>query len=163
MTALVSDISVLIDLEHGSLLEAAFQIPLDFVVPDLLYELELKAYNGPTLLALGLIVAKMDGDGAARGIRYKRQKPALSLPDAFALALAATNGWTLLTGDRALRALAVEEGIECHGALWLIDRIFEADVVNPDILCAGLRAIRNHPRCRLPKTEIEKRIVRYTP
>ncbi len=55
----------------------------------MLYELELKAYNVPTLLELGLIVAKMDGDGAARGIRSKRQKPALSLPDAFALALAA--------------------------------------------------------------------------
>ena len=162
MTVLVSDVSVLIDLEHGSLLEAAFQIPFEFAVPDVLYELELKAYNGPALLELGLIVAKMDGDGTARGINYKRQKPALSLPDAFALALAATNRWKLLTGDRALRTLAVEEGIECHGVLWLLDRIFEAGVANPDVLCAGLRAIQSHPRCRLPKKEIAKRIARWT-
>ena len=162
MTVLVSDVSVLIDLEHGSLLEAAFQMPFEFAVPDVLYELELKAYNGPALLELGLTVAKMDGDGTARGINYRRQKPALSLPDAFALALAATNRWKLLTGDRALRTLAVEEGIECHGVLWLLDRIFEAGVANPDVLCAGLRAIQAHPRCRLPKKEIAKRIARWT-
>ena len=45
MTVLVSDVSVLIDLEHGSLLEAAFQMPFEFAVPDVLYELELKAYR----------------------------------------------------------------------------------------------------------------------
>ncbi len=161
MTVLVSDVSVLIDLEHGSLLEAAFRLPFKFVVPDVLYELELKTYNGPALLELGLIVAKMDGHGAARGIHYRRQKPALSLPDAFALALAATNEWKLLTGDRALRALAVEEGVECHGVLWLLDRIFEVGVANPDVLCAGLRAIHAHPRCRLPEKEIAKRIARW--
>ena len=45
MTVLVSDVSVLIDLEHGSLLEAAFQMPFEFAVPDVFYELELKAYR----------------------------------------------------------------------------------------------------------------------
>ena len=162
MAVLVSDVSVLIDLEHGSLLEAAFRLPFEFVVPDVLYELELKAYNGPYLLELGLTVTKMDGDTVARGINYRREKPVLSLPDAFALALAATNQWKLLTGDRALRTLAITEGIECHGVLWLLDRIFEVGVANPDALRAGLRAIQSHPRCRLPKKEIAKRIARWT-
>ena len=161
MTVLVSDVSVLIDLEHGSLLEAAFQLPFKFVVPDVLYELEMKAHNGVALLELGLTVAKMSSEETVRGIHYRREKPALSLPDAFALALAETNGWRLLTGDRALRALAIEEGIECHGVLWLLDRIFTSGVINPDVLCEGLRAIQRQPRCRLPKKEITSRIARW--
>ena len=39
---LVSDTSVLIDLKRGSLLEVSFRLAFRFVVPDLLYERELK-------------------------------------------------------------------------------------------------------------------------
>ena len=38
----VSDTSVLIDLKRGSLLEASFCLAFRFIVPDLLYERELK-------------------------------------------------------------------------------------------------------------------------
>ncbi len=83
MTVLVSDVSVLIDLEHGSLLEAAFRLPFKFVVPDVLYELELKAYNGPALLELGLIghrsrhSLRRFGTGCARISRKKETAPHL--------------------------------------------------------------------------------------
>ena len=42
MQVLVSDTSVLIDLERGSLLATCFRLAFRFVVPDLLYERELK-------------------------------------------------------------------------------------------------------------------------
>ena len=42
MKVLVSDTSILIDLERGSLLEICFRLPFQFAVPDLLYERELK-------------------------------------------------------------------------------------------------------------------------
>ena len=42
---LVSDTSVLIDLKRGSLLEASFRLAFRFVVPDLLYERELKNWG----------------------------------------------------------------------------------------------------------------------
>jgi hypothetical protein len=53
MIILVSDASVLIDLERGSLLEAALSCRLTRVVPDLLYERELAADNGSLLRRLG--------------------------------------------------------------------------------------------------------------
>ena len=34
----------------------------------------------------------------------------------------------LLTGDRALRNLAISQGVVCHGLLWLLDRMMDADV-----------------------------------
>lgn len=41
MKVLVSDTSVLIDLERVQVLEPSFRLPFEFVVPDLLYDLEL--------------------------------------------------------------------------------------------------------------------------
>ncbi len=42
MRVLVSDTSILIDLERADLLQASFSLDAEFVVPDLLYERELR-------------------------------------------------------------------------------------------------------------------------
>ena len=162
MHVLVSDTSVLVDLERGSLLEASFRLPFRFVVPDLLYERELKNYGGKELIRLGLVVEELNGDSVERAIAYRRRAPVLSLPDCFALALAQTRSWVLLSGDGALRQLAADEAVECHGVLWLLDEMHDADVVNIRQLHDGLTAIAKHPRCRLPKAEIRRRLARYT-
>ena len=158
MKVLVSDTSVLIDLERGSLLETSFRLPFEFAVPDLLYQQELKDHGGGALIELGLSVEELDGEGVALALSYRRRRRSLSLPDSFALALAKFRAWTLLSGDGDLRELATEEKVACHGVLWLIDRLFEEGVEDGNRLCAGLRAIAAHPRCRLPKAEIHKRI-----
>ena len=162
MKVLVSDTSVLIDLERGSLLETSFRLPFEFAVPDLLYQQELKDHGGGALIELGLGVKELDGEGVALALSYRRRRRSLSLPDSFALALAKTRAWTLLSGDGELRELAAEERVACHGVLWLIDRMFEEGVEDGNGLCTGLRAIAAHPRCRLPKAEIHKRIRSYS-
>ena len=154
----VSDTSVLIDLERGSLLEAAFRLPFSFAVPDLLYEQELKAEGGARLCELGLQIAELDGDGVATALTYRRRAPALSLPDCFALALATQGNWTLLTGDSALRKLAQALSVDCHGVLWLLDEMLSAHAATPQALHRGLLAISEHPRCRLPKFEVRQRL-----
>ncbi len=161
MHVLVSDTSVLVDLERGSLLEASFRLPFRFVVPDLLYERELKNWGGEELIRLGLVVEELDGDGVRRAVAYRRREPALSLPDCFALVLAQTRSWALLSGDGALRQLATDEAVECHGVLWLLDEMRDADVVDIRDLYDGLTAIAEHPRCRLPKPEIRRRLTSY--
>ena len=40
--------------------------------------------------------------------------------------------------------------------------MFEASATSASKLCAGLEAISAHPRCRLPKSETRKRLVRYS-
>ena len=161
MIILVSDTSALVDLERGSLLEAAFHMPFEFTVPDLLYERELKDYGGNRLRTLGLRVAELDGDGVIRALEYRLRQPALSLPDCFALALAARGYSILLTGDRDLRRLAVSEHVECHGVLWLMDRMLETASASARQLYDGLEAVIAHPRCRLPKAKVRARLTRY--
>ena len=143
------------------MLEASFRLPFRFVVPDLLYERELKNYGGEELIRLGLVVEELDGDGVSLALTYRQQAPALSLPDCFALALAQTRSWILLSGDSVLRQLAAAESVECHGVLWLLDEMHDADVVSIRKLHDGLTAIAKHPRCRLPKSEIRRRLASY--
>ena len=157
----MSDTSVLIDLERGSLVGPVFRLPFEFTVPDLLYERELKAHGGPDLIRLGLRVEELNGDEVSIALGYLRRRRSLSLPDSFALALARTNAWTLLSGGRGLRELAEEEGVACHGVLWLLDRLFEHRVIDRSELYAGLDKIAAHPRCRLPRAEVRKRLLSY--
>ena len=156
----VSDTSVLIDLARGSLIQAVFGLPFELVVPDLLYERELRRYGGDDLLARGLRVVELEGNGVVRALSYRRRRPALSLVDAFALALAVENDWTLLTGDRDLRSLANSEGAACHGLLWVLDRM-ATDVLDRGTLYSALKAISDHPRCRLPRPEVGQRLDRW--
>lgn len=48
-----------------SLLEASFRLTFRFVVPDLLYERELKNRGGGDLIRLGLVIEELDGDGVS--------------------------------------------------------------------------------------------------
>ena len=161
LQVLVSDTSVLIDLERGSLLNATFRLPYEFAVPDLLYRQELQNWNGEELRKLGLSVQVLDGNGVSRALAYRRQAPALSLPDCFALALAQTQSWILLSGDTDLRHLAATQAVECHGVLWILDEMRVAAAASIRELHSGLSAMAAHPRCRLPQAEIRRRLNSY--
>ena len=160
MDLLVSDTSVLVDLERGDLVEAAFGLPYRFVVPDLLYERELKDYGGPAMIVLGLVVADLTSEQLVYAQTCIREAPALSVPDSFALSLAAEGGGTLLTGDRRLRDLASKKGVACHGLLWLLDEMWHLGI-GVERLRMGLQRIQAHPQCRLPTREVNKRLAQY--
>ena len=59
MDVLVSDTSVVIDLERAELIGHVFTLPYRFVVPDALYENEIRDYGGERLVALGLQVRSL--------------------------------------------------------------------------------------------------------
>jgi predicted nucleic acid-binding protein len=158
---LVSDTSVLIDLERGGLLDAVFALPHGFAVPDVLYDREMQGDWGERLVRLGLRVEEVTEAGVENALRYRQQRAALSVPDSFALALAREREWLLLTGDSQLRELAAGENVECHGVLWLLDIMEEAGMPGIQLLHDGLATVAAHPRCRLPAREITIRLERY--
>lgn len=162
MPVLVSDTSVLIDLERGRLLEEVFGLPFEFAVPDLLYARELAGDFGDQLMTLGLRVETLSPAELARATTVRRQNTTLSTPDTFAFAIAESRRWTLLTGDRGLRELALVEKIEMHGVLWLFDQLADRNQVGFDHLHDGLSRIFAHPRCRLPAHEVRRRLTRFS-
>ena len=167
MNVVVVDTSVLMDLQRGGLIEKCFNLPYNFVVPDLLYHNELaKPAAGPclgeSLVALGLRVEGLDGDELSTAIRYRRKRPSLSLPQAFALVLSLSRRWMLLAGDRVLRTLADKLSLPCHGVLWILDQVYHAGISSLEDIVGGLQAISDHSRCRLLQNEIADRIVLYS-
>lgn len=157
MILLVSDTSILIDLERGGLLEVAFSCDWTMVVPDLLYERELFSENGPYLRSLGLGVVELSPDEVTFAQQVRSDRSALSLADCFALACAQRTGHVLLSGDKVLREEARIRNGTVYGVLWLLDRMHAADI-SPALLLEGLTKIHAHPRCRLPKDEVQKRL-----
>ncbi|UWQ74348.1 hypothetical protein [Leisingera sp. M658] len=161
MQVLVSDTSVLIDIERASLTARLFELPYEFVVPDVLFEEELLDWIGPELVERGLRVEELTPNEVEQATRLRRERAMLSVPDVFAFALAAARDWTLLTGDGALREEAKSQRVRMHGVLWVFDQFEEHGTCATDDLKVGLTALRNHPRCRLPVREINVRLGRY--
>ncbi|PVM92159.1 hypothetical protein DDF62_03130 [Caulobacter radicis] len=161
MGVLVSDTSIIIDLERGEILEAAFELAAEFVVPDLLFERELAGPLGDRLIALGLRVEELAPAEVQSATILSRADRSLSLPDTFAFALAQARRWTLLTGDAGLRRAAEAHQVDVHGALWVLDQLEAEGACDHDTLASALLKTSSHPRCRLPKAEVALRLARY--
>jgi hypothetical protein len=162
MIILVSDTSVLIDLERGGLLEPAFSCGLTMVVPDLLYERELEADNGPLLRRLGLGVVALAPDEVAFAQRLRKEQPGLSMPDCFALTCARRPDHALVTGDKLLRTEAQSRQCTVYGLLWVIDQMESSGGVDITLLREGLTRLSSHPRSRLPAGEVRARLQQWS-
>jgi hypothetical protein len=160
---LVSDTSILIDLERGGLLEAAFSCGLTMVVPDLLYDRELAAENGPFLRQLGLGVVALTPDELELAQQVQAERKGLSLPDCFALCCALRPDHALVTGDRILRTEALSRQAKVFGLLWFLDQMASSGVIAMSMLFEGLSRIATHPRCRLPQAEVRQRLATWKP
>jgi len=148
MDVLISDTSVVIDLERAELIEHVFALPYRFVVPEALYEKEIKDYGGERLRALGLEIRVLTGAQVADAQRLRGLERRMSIHDSYALSLAKAEAAILLAGDAAMRRLAEAEEVRCHGVLWVFDRLEEHRVVA-------------HPRCWLPRNMVDQRLRRY--
>ena len=162
MKILVSDTSVLIDLERGGLLEASFACGHQLVVPDYLYQVELEQENGPLLLQLGLNVVELTAEEVEFAQLTMLSAPALSPADCFALSYARRPQHLLVTGDKALRTRASGENIPCHGLLWLLDQMEASGAIAARSLAEGLQRIATHRRSRLPRADVDHRIAKWS-
>ena len=159
MIVLVADTSVLVDLDRAGLLEKAFDCGLTMIVPDMLYDQELEPYNGPYLRKLGLGVVGLTPSEVQLAQEIKRGKTGLSWPDSFALSCAHRAEHILVSGDRNLRNEAMKRLGKVHGLLWILDHMEASGFVDHDTLHVGLSTIVAHPTCRLPRDEVNARLV----
>lgn len=77
----------------------------------------------------------------------------LSLQDRQCLIHARDNGRVLLSGDAQLRSAATEEGIRCHGSVWLVEQAHQLGHVPVTDLCRWLSDWPLRQR-RLPKVDL---------
>lgn len=58
--------------------------------------------------------------------------------------------------------MATSVRLEMHGVLWIFDQLADGNHCEFTRLHAGLTSISAHPRCRLPTTEVRRRLTRFS-
>lgn len=157
----VADANIWIDLHRGTLLDVAFRLPFRWFAPDLVInELE-KTPSGSELVKRGLQSLELSGHEMEMVAQLSVTHRRLSIPDLSALVLAKNQGIMLLTGDGKLRRLAKQEGIECHGILWILDEIVRLGVLPSQQAAKALQAILD-AGSRLPAKQCNRRLAQWT-
>lgn len=160
MLLIISDASVLIDIECGGLTSAMFSLSFQFAVPDTLFAEELAERHGH-LSRLGLISKTMSGGlvAEAYSLHQKYFKP--SVNDMLALTLAKYEGCQLLTGDKALREAAKEFNVEVHGTIWLVEQMLKSEKITVDVARVAFQQMKD-AGSRLPWAEVNSMLERLT-
>ena len=167
MRVVISDSSVLIDLAKARLIENTLALPYEFVIPDVIFAdelIDLRHYKKEQLLELGFKTGSLAGEQVETvikcGVRYK----SLTANDCFSLVLAETIAEAiLLTGDGDLRKAAQRHKVETHSIIWLCEQMRDCQTVDEKILLVALESLRDDPRCRIPRRELNRLIERLKP
>ena len=162
MRIVVSDTCCMIDLRKAGLLEAFLDLPYQFVMPDTLFHDEwlcLSEQEKARLQEKGLEVRELPGPLVSRAYQHRNEHNPLALNDCFALALAEDIDQSILmSGDKALRRVADEAGIEVRGILWIVDELDNNHTVNLQRLYDVLQLFKEDRNVYLPEEEITRRL-----
>ena len=162
MRVVISDSSVLIDLAKVKLIEITLALPFEFIIPDVIFAdelVDLKHYVKEQLIEFGFKIGSLKGEEVETAFEYGVRYKPLTANDCFALVLAETIAEAiLLTGDGDLRKAAQRHKVETHGIIWLCEQMRECQTVDDQVLLVALEALRDDPRCRIPKRELNRLI-----
>jgi predicted nucleic acid-binding protein len=153
---LVSDANVIIDIEIGDLTKYFFLLPYEIVVPDVLFEEELRKRH-EYLLDFGLKTKILESEYVAMVFTFAQKYRNPSRNDLFALALALQEKATLLTGDKPLREAAKKEQVHTHGTIWVV-----TEMIRNNIITIGQAEeafiLMQKAGSRLPKGQIQEEL-----
>ncbi len=152
----ISDTNIWIDFRNAGLLDAMFGLPFTLCCTDFVLD-ELKDFDHKHLHRRGLVVKAFDEEATAALFTVMQAHNNSSLADVSCYQLARQTGYALLTGDGRLRKQAKADGLQVHGALWLLDQIVAYEVVQPKDAARGLRSMLD-AGSRLPAAECQERL-----
>ncbi|WP_136809590.1 hypothetical protein [Desulfosediminicola flagellatus] len=160
MIFLVNDANILIDLLKIDLLEQFFELDFDFQVTDMVVA-EIEEDNAGKLQTCIdnelLTKQSFSFEDLMKIQSIEVENPALSIADCSCLYLAQNLNATLLTGDAALRRIALQQNIEVHGILWVLDEMLAIHLLTQVQAHDKLQQLMKiNPR--LPKGECKKRL-----
>lgn len=166
MEIIVNDTNIFIDLHSIGLLSALCDLPydvrtVDFVVNEIRDQAQ--AESLATLVGEGKIkIESFNIDELAEIIEeHSAISGNLSVPDCSVCYYARKHSATLLTGDRQLRRYAEDNNVTVRGVLFIFDELVAQNIIDAGIAAQKLRELTNI-NVRLPKSEIEKRIKKWS-
>lgn len=152
----ISDTNIWIDFRNADLLDALFDLPFQLCSTDFVLS-ELQDWDPQALIQRGLVVHGLDESATARLFGLMAAHNNSSVADVSCYLLAQETGHPLLTGDGRLRKQATQDGLQVHGALWLLDRLVEYKVAAPNAAAKGLKSMLESG-ARLPPGECQSRL-----
>lgn len=164
MEYISSDTNVWIDYMVIDKLDLPFRLPLTYLMNQDAIEDEILSPTGmrERLLALGLQPVELTEEEFYYGLKMAEEHPRLSTYDCSALSIAKHRGLVLMTGDAALRKVALSEGVSITGTIGILDRLYENDCISKleyrECLLLFIKA--NGQEVRLPMAELKNRLSR---
>ncbi|WP_226939977.1 PIN domain-containing protein [Pseudomonas aylmerensis] len=143
------------------MLKYMFRLPLTFCCTDFVMH-ELEDFPHDELLAQGLVVESFDEGGVQKLLGLRVEHNNSSLADVSCYLLAQSTGRPLLTGDGKLRRQAIRDGLQVHGALWLLDLMVEHQVLDAIDAATALEHMLADG-ARLPASECQIRLLGWKP
>lgn len=156
----ISDTNIWIDLRNAGLLDAMFDLPFTLCCTDFVLS-ELQDFDHHHLRARGLVVETLDELATAALFPLMQAHNNSSLADLSCYQLAKQTGLPLLTGDGRLRKKAMADGLQVHGALWLLDQMVTHKIIERKNAAQRLQSILNSG-ARLPVADCQKRLTLWT-
>lgn len=143
------DVNTIIDLEVADLVPRLFQLSGPLVMSDVMYFQELHEASQDLLeLGLGCVSASAEQMAKANRLRMESQGM-LSVNDALMLVLTQSHQGVLLTGDGALRPVALDLGVPVNGSLWVLEEFWHKGLLTHSELGVAIDRMRAAGR-RLP-------------
>lgn len=156
----ISDTNIWIDLRNAGFLDAMFDLPLTLCCTDFVMS-ELQDFDHTHLRARGLVVETLDEQATAALFPLMQSHNNSSLADVSCYQLAKQTGRPLLTGDGRLRKQAMADGLQVHGALWLLDQMVAHQIIEPKNAAQCLQSMLESG-ARLPAADCQNRLVLWT-
>ncbi len=167
MEFISSDTNVWIDFAVIESIELPFRLPVTYIMSKYAVEEEVLTPKGLSseLLSYGLKPVEITTEEFILANSYGSTYIKLSQYDRIALAIAKNREIELMTGDKALRNAAKNEGVKVIGTLGILDRLYDQGLISSDEYknCLNGLLLNNGSKVRLPKEEISKRLKLESP
>jgi hypothetical protein len=162
---LVSNSSILLALEQANLLAPLFALPLEISITDLLYEREVKDYNGPALKKLGLCIHPLTAEIVASASAQNRSiAPTLCRDETQALILAEQSSLSLLGSHPTLARIAKAQNVPYFWLKELLLQLLEQQLLSDHIFHQRIHNMHTSVRCPFIKDDVSALLgTRLTP
>ena len=165
MEYISSDTNVWIDFMVIDKISLPFLLSYTYIMSEDAVNDELLSPAGfkDNLLSNGLIPVEYTEEEFFLADSYGTMYPRLSIYDRLALAIAKSRAITLLTGDKALRQAAKEEGVTLIGTIGILDELRTGKYIDDGEYLDCLQRLKDDTsgKIRLPRKVLQERIDRF--
>ena len=156
---LISDANIFIDMGVAELLDQMFALPYEYMTPESLFEEELRGSYGD-LVSKGLRLEVLTPEIIERVQILSEKYNGVSNHDLNVVALAEDKQTPLLTGDRKLRQVCMEEDVDVRGTLWLMEQLFSSELITVERAALAYERMADDGS-RLPWDDVGKQIKKF--